>query len=152
MNFGAPEFYSGIEPAGCDVYLWEIPFWNWTTIFPHKTLILTLNWLQNTHGYLYTPPGTLSLLFSLRIFLRIGIKTLWRGVDLWSRGLSNSILELNQVAVMFFSRKFHSGIEPFFSSRNDHFWPKVGVLDTVPPNKENPRCPSGLLSLFFVAF
>ena len=25
MNLDALEFYSGIEPPGCDVYLWKIP-------------------------------------------------------------------------------------------------------------------------------
>ena len=41
----------------------------------------------------------------------------------WIRELLNSILELNQPAVMFISVKFHSGIEPLFFLTKQLFWP-----------------------------
>ena len=66
----------------------------------------------------------------------------------WISDAPDSIKELNQPAVMFFSQKFHSGIEPQFYSQNSLFWLKMTSLDTPLPNIHLPL----LFHFFFVLF
>ena len=103
--FFSEKFHSGIEPQ----------FYSQNSLFWPK---MTSN---DTRLPIYAPrhPPFLfvlvflygnSSLFGLRQQNTTSFDLL--GVDLRSEGMSNSILELNQGAVMFISRKFYSGIEP----------------------------------------
>ena len=70
----------------------------------------------------------------------------------WNWTLLNSILELNQPAVMFIFLKFHSGIEPLFFLTKHHFLTKMGHFWHTVTYIRPPAGLPVLFSLFYVVF
>ena len=150
MNKQDPEFHSGIEPGGPTRFFQNWVSKNWTTILLTKQLFL-LKWTRLC--LICSTPSI--LLFSFVLFVccftgydLVGLTCLGFGhlsrnwtCRPWPKYISDSILELNLVAVMFFSGNFYSGIEPFFYSQNSTFRSFWGHIDTPLPNIHLPQPP-----------
>ena len=154
LNEPSLKFHSGLEPGGSTRFLEKLELKIWTFFL----LLKQGFWVNITRLYLIGSTPTLPFhfkLFSNRSGIQLCVMLRSR---LWSLGAPDSIKELNQPAVMFIFRKFHSGIEPLFLTDFPHktllfsllgcFWRRLCLICISP--RLSPLFSSFYLIAFFI--